>query len=156
MHHPIAVLQAWCKAVTSHTGGKCLLLPLLDNKHLSAHRARLPDPQLVLAGSSGEAGRTGVAAWHGRWSQHLTVHPHCYLGLTKHLRVVRPSKGVPSPVWQLQDDVSKAALPRDVPRDPFLVQDKRTSLWASYHLASFTLLMGRGKEGEHQAGCTPT
>lgn len=49
----------------SHAGGKCLIVPLLDNNHLSAHSARLPDIQLVLAASSGKAGRTGVdwSAW---------------------------------------------------------------------------------------------
>lgn len=51
----------------------------------------------------------------GHWSQHRTIHPHRYLGLTECHRVVRHSKGVPSPVWQLQGGISRSSLPWDVP-----------------------------------------
>lgn len=119
-----------------------LLLSLLDN------RARLPDLQLALAGSSGEAGRSGVGCSAQQCCQHVTIHPCCYSGLTECHGVVRPNKGVPSAVWQLQDGISKASLPWDVPGAG---GEDCSCGFPSPH----TLPVGREEEAECRGGFTP-
>lgn len=94
------------------------------------------------------------AAWLGRWSQHLS--PSTVLFRTDRT----PQSGQTQQESAFSYMVSQRQhCPGMYPKIPSWCKRRGPSCGlhlAKLKLASFTLLMGRGKKWQNQAGCTPT